>query len=123
MRNSSTLALGGVVLDQVLDWSFRHYYPSVVHSQPLVAWNVPTLVVALVGGVVLWWKIPRGRGGVLLVVAGLCSNLLSRLLYGGVTDYLPTGISYTNTADLLVVIGCFLALLELWTLPSSSQSR
>lgn len=57
-----------------------------------------------------------------LITAGVFSNTLSYLFYGKIMDFIPMPFTYTNTADLLIVLGCgmvlFSVLKEKWLAPT-----
>lgn len=48
-----------------------------------------------------------------LILAGGAANLMSRIVWGGVVDYLPFwGMFYNNLADYMIVGGVFVAVIS-----------
>lgn len=73
------------------------------------------LFVFLILGLAMFWYFKRSYNlGLLLVIAGGISNLIDRLYRGGVVDFikLPVGPAF-NLADLAIVLGCVLLLIDL----------
>jgi len=58
-------------------------------------------------------KNPTAQLGLVLVIFGAVSNLLDRLVYQNTIDYLQVYISVFNLADVLIVLGVGLYLLNL----------
>ena len=48
-----------------------------------------------------------------LIIPGALSNLVSRILYGGVYDYIPLGLTTINIEDILIVVGFTLIIYEI----------
>ena len=107
---ASKVAVAGLALDQLLSWYFTAYQPASVHSNPyfplfqnIWGWSASALLLGCLAS-----ARKDFRPGVWLVGAGLLSNGLSHFAHGGFIDYIPTGFSYINTADILVDAGCIL---------------
>lgn len=95
------------------------------HSQSnAIFWLVTVGVIALTGAVI-GYAVLRMRAGYMilgetLVLAGSLSNIIDRLWYGGVLDFIE--FSYQgwvwpvfNGADVLIVIGVFFMMVEQYT--------
>jgi hypothetical protein len=117
------LALAGLLLDQAASLALVRWMPEAVHSHPYFPWGQPPY--NWLGGLaclLLLVVVSRPSRYYLqalpFLAAGLISNGLTYLWHGYYVDYLPTGLSYTNTADLIILAGCTWLLVGL--LPSSS---
>ena len=109
------LALGFFVADQVLAAVFLAYAPSLVHSDRYVDAVQGSLGLGLAALVLAALyrkskKEPAVLPGLVLVSAGLASNAVSWIVRGRFIDYVPTGLSYINAADVAVTVGCILLL-------------
>jgi lipoprotein signal peptidase len=102
-----------LVADQVLNVLLQWRFPELIHSELFFA--VPTAVRIMAGFSVLvvlvLWKKHNGLAFPFLI-AGFLANLTTLFLYGHYIDYIPTGISYINTADLIIGAGCILLFRE-----------
>lgn len=81
------------------------------------------LVILLIGlSFYLLFHFLRKKGPeVLLILAGGISNLLDRMFYGGVVDFITLPfIPVFNLADILVVVGCVLIFIDLLKLKKVS---
>ncbi len=118
MVQPRTLGVGFIVigLDQLLAWILRAFWAQLVHSDrlfplsPVLGGSIALLVLLLLVGLLrnrLDW-LSRG-----LLLGGLLANLLSQLLYGSVTDYIPTGLSFINLADIAITLGLLRLVLTL----------
>lgn len=97
-------------------WSFFH------SDSPIIFIGV-TLVVILVIAAIAWQAYQRYHTnehlwGEVLVLAGACSNVIDRLWYGAVIDFI--GFSYNtfswplfNAADVFIVIGVMIMMYDL----------
>ncbi|MCC2631469.1 MAG: hypothetical protein K0S20_168 [Patescibacteria group bacterium] len=102
-----------LVADQVLNAILQWRLPELIHSEPFFA--VPTAVRVVTGFsvlvVLILWKKHTGLAFPFLI-AGFLANLITLFLHGYYIDYIPTGISYINTADLIIGVGCILLFRE-----------
>jgi len=107
-----------VSINRGISWSMFHS-----HSD-LIFWSVSTLVLifvlAFAGYTLGRLKRHEFIGAEVIVLGGSCANLLSRLLYAGVVDFI--GISaygyqwpLLNIADVVIVLGVFWIMIrEYW---------
>lgn len=121
-----------VLLDQVTKWWAQHAGWVTLNSgisfgmgERLPAVGV-TLLVCIVFAMLLyagrphWVRFPIANG---FFLGGVVSNVLDRLVSGGVRDWLPlpgTGLQ-NNLADWAIGIGVFLFCLQLFTEKNSSK--
>jgi lipoprotein signal peptidase len=99
--------------DQAVNAILQWRLPELIHSEPFFA--VPTAVRVVAGfSVILVLVLWRKHNGLAFpfLVAGFLANLTTLFLYGHYIDYIPTGISYINTADLIIGAGCILLFRE-----------
>ncbi|MEI6477718.1 MAG: signal peptidase II [bacterium] len=125
VRLPLSLGLAALGADQAVSWWVLDFHQEWAHSHPFFPWGVaPYNILAAVACLLLLALLTRASHyyavGLSLLVAGLFSNALSYLFYGHFVDYLPTGVSYTNAADLVILVGCILLAVGL---VSSSSSR
>lgn len=107
---------GESVINKGISWSIFH------SSNPLIAGIVAGAVGAFVA-LFAWYTYVQIKQnlpalGEVLVLAGACGNLLDRLVYGGVVDFIVIGCcGYTwpffNVADLVIVTGVILMMVRL----------
>lgn len=64
--------------------------------------------------IALWRYFQKTPIAIMLISAGFLSNVLTLVTRHTIYDYIPTGISYTNAADLLISVGCGILVVELW---------
>ena len=115
------LSLFLISLDQLLGLFLRHFSPHIIYkNQGIVfGWgeNLPLWVLtiaSLIGLAFFLWLLMKekewlGRLGLVGVIAGGLSNLVSRVVFGFVTDFIK--ISFWpafNLADILIVVGVLL---------------
>ncbi len=122
----------GIVLDQVLKYTARHHPEYTYYildrilgweyfENPGIAFGIPvphTIVIPLTIGIIatgLWYaqKYTHTRTQYLaltLIIAGACSNLIDRILFGITIDYMRIVTSIINLADLMVIGGVLLLL-------------
>ena len=95
--------------NQFLEYEIVRYYPNLLNQPrffsfvPLwVAWLAGLLVLLVLWAYFYKKKPPTGWWWLL---AGFTSNLLTYSLRGSFVDYIPTGISYFNISDLVILSG------------------
>lgn len=98
-----------------VSWSF-------LHAEDTGLFVLVSLLVAFITGVVAWhaytrWCQGRAVYGQMMVIAGSCSNLLDRVLFGGVVDFIHlhvNGWSFAvfNIADAAIVLGVLVMFLQ-----------
>ena len=114
-----------VVLTQLINRLVSMFLPELIVTNPSALFgliNQPVLIflIATLGLLLAWhiirgqWQHPWVQWGMTLIVAGALSNLLDRLVFAGVVDYLRLGSwSVFNLADSEIVVGVlFLLLIE-----------
>lgn len=73
------------------------------------------ILVLIAAGGFWWWRLlPKQRPAVILILAGAISNLIDRIVWGGVVDWLPIpflGLK-NNLADWAIFIGVWLVILK-----------
>ncbi|MBA3751743.1 signal peptidase II [Candidatus Dependentiae bacterium] len=84
-----------------------------------------TALILLVTGVLTFSAYHKHRQGIpfygeLLVIAGSCSNIFDRFLYGGVIDFISVHVRdflfpVFNVADCFIVLGVFIMFKELFS--------
>jgi signal peptidase II len=82
-------------------------------DEPWVQWLVGSVAVAVIGGLLWWLKRATNRlvfVGLGLVIGGACGNLIDRLLYGAVVDFVLLHVGdwqwpAFNVADSAISIG------------------
>jgi lipoprotein signal peptidase len=101
------LCLALVLADQLAAAYVPALLPSALEHGRFFAWAAPgySLAASVCALAVLWRLFPRCWRPLGLLAAGLASNVLTFLRIGRFVDYLPTGISYLNVADLMIVVG------------------
>jgi signal peptidase II len=108
-----TFCPGEVALNKGISWSLLH------SSVPFISWFVIILVTTFISFFAFYTVRQAQRGNALwgetLVLAGAISNLLDRLVYGGVVDFIQIGFcGYSwpifNVADLAIVTGASIML-------------
>lgn len=119
-----TLALSLILVlaDQIFSHLLMQSYPGLVVRQPFTEdWQPFSWVGAALTFVALYRYALRNRRLLLPIIPlglGFLSNLLSMLLFGSYVDYIPTGISYTNLADMLIVGGGVWLISRLFQVPA-----
>lgn len=115
-----------VVIDQLSKLVVSQVQPSVLTHNPGISFgwlpgNTGAIVFStvLIGGIVWWWQSVQDRSpsgwpnlGIQLLLGGAISNLLDRIIWGGVRDWLPipfTALS-NNLADWAIAVGVVLLL-------------
>lgn len=104
----------GFILDRAVKAAILSWAPQIVvgNSQAVLG-LIPEgwTIIGLVGWVVWLWVHRAWFAGEALVLAGGISNLVDRILWGQVVDYIPFfGWSVFNVADGLLVLGVGLVL-------------
>ena len=125
------ITYAGITVCKVTAWlSWCLYYNrgvswSFLHTEDTMPFVLVSLLVAFITGIVAWQAYTHLRHGdpiygQLMVVAGSCSNLLDRVLYGGVIDFIYIHIgdwsfAVFNIADVAIVLGvCVMFLQEVY---------
>lgn len=103
-----------LLIDQSLKYIFLRILPDLVHINPGIAFGIKTpslLALGIVALVVIGWPNRyQPRIAWLLMTSAVLSNLIDRLSYGGVVDYIAFGLLRFNLADVLVItIAVYLA--------------
>ena len=98
-------------------WNYGINFGLMSHDSPLTRW-VLIIVALVISGAVLWW-VHREPGGLWqkiaagLLVGGALGNVIDRLIYGAVADFLNMsccGLNNPyafNVADIAVFVGAF----------------
>jgi len=106
MRKAGLLFMGVIVLDQLALRLFRAPVSTVRYFDffPLyISWALAIII--LVALVLLFSKRPATYPALGLLAGGFISNLVTFTVKGAYLDYIPTGFSYINIADIGIVIG------------------
>lgn len=113
-----TTGLLCVLFDQFSKWYLYKYYPTVMNINDgllfglsvrlnIFAWVV--LLAVLVTLVVRQSRLETTKyqfSGEVLIIAGVLSNFIDRVIRGGIVDYLYIGqYVYFNIADVVILIG------------------
>lgn len=98
-----------VLFDQTLKVLASRYLPYYLNKGIIFGWFSPLAVVFVAIGVLLLvaaiWREQMGWS-VILLLAGVVSNIIDRLRYGGVLDYIDVKIlPVFNLADVFIMIG------------------
>jgi len=101
----------------------NHY---LVINQTVFGFKVDLWIIALITVAIslflvktkLWQHYPISGS---LILSGVWSNLLERLWFGGVADYLNLYIAISNIADLEIWVGLLILNLQLFWPPKTSQ--
>lgn len=106
-----TLALAVIVTDQLL--VFLTWYRLIEVPFASDRWlPLPVTLtnsIVLMGAAVALRRLPAAfRPGIILVLAGTLSNLLTVIWHGRVVDYLPFMIWRVNVADVTIILGLIL---------------
>lgn len=98
-----------------VSWSF-------LHAEDTWLFVLVSLLVAFITGVVVWhayirWCHGQTIYGPVMIIAGSCSNLLDRVLFGGVVDFIHLHVqdwsfAVFNIADAAIVVGVFVMFLQ-----------
>jgi hypothetical protein len=108
-----------IFLDQLAIFAIHSWKPEWINSNSrrwFGAVPMPTslllalIVITLLGTVFQLKKI--SPVGYMLLLAGTVSNILAYFIYGRVLDFIQLPSTYANTADLMIVIGCGIALYQ-----------
>lgn len=129
--SKSLIMYAGITVCKVTAWLSwcLHYNRGVswsfLHAEDTLPFVFVSLLVAFITGIVAWQAythLHRGYPiyGQLMVVAGSCSNLFDRAVYGGVIDFIHIHIgdwsfAVFNIADVAIVLGvCIMFLQEVY---------
>jgi len=105
------IAIFLILLDQICKFLIKAYFPTlVVLNEKGVFGILPWwfLIFGIFG--ILWLAIKRSwffqNWGFLLIVAGGVSNIIDRVFYGGVVDFINIGqLPVFNLADVMISLG------------------
>jgi len=90
----------------------NHFFLGLFEQNAIAATFSIITLLALIIFSILYTKndymIPLG-----LVIIGATSNFVSRMIFGGVYDYIPLIITRVNIEDILIVIGFTLMLMQM----------
>src|SRR5690349_12716748 len=93
--NNLVLTFGLVLIDQVLKYILKVFFPGHVTINSGIALGLGSSILTLIGliGSLLAWQWQKGEERALLLAMGIAalSNVLDRLIVGGVIDYLYIG--------------------------------
>lgn len=101
------LVLVLIALDQSVAVLVLKNAPNWAHSQRLFTLFPAPIALALAGLFLglLWIFLPRYQPILQIIAAGWVSNLITWTWHHSFIDYVPTGISYINIADIAVLYG------------------
>ena len=116
-KSFQVLVLLGGVFDLLLQWFFRHIGVGIVNNGvSFGAFSGVNLIFLFVIWTGLWWLWmgrgkSRGEGlSIWLMIVGGGVNIISRLFFGGVWDYLKIPILglWVNFSDIMITSGVIL---------------
>lgn len=106
-----------LILLQILEWViFRNFLYTLNANVIFGSTSVPIIfiLIACLIFLILFFTVKKYQFGFGLLVAGSLSNLLDRIFYGGVLDYLKVPyIPIFNLADIAITSGAFLIILAI----------
>ena len=123
---------GIIFLDQLTKWQAGRLGWVGLNSGLALGWGgsfsgllIVVLISAVILGVILAWRQSQLQSqlGVVLVLAGGISNLIDRLIWGGVRDFIPMIWWHNNLADIAIVVGLGLFLVRIYQSGKISQKN
>ena len=113
------MPLAVIFIDQATKWGVRQGTPAIIgpfrleevinpngaFSLPLPAMVLTLIWLTILGYLALKLRQTKAQAAILLVIGGGLSNLLDRLVAGGVRDIMQLGDLFFNVADGAIVIG------------------
>lgn len=112
-----------LLLDQVIKYFFNKYYPNIISLNTGIIfgfinqiYGVYLIIIVGFGLLIylLFFDKKYFNFGLVLILAGAISNILDRLFYGGVVDYISLGnLTNFNFSDLMIIIGVIIYFLKL----------
>ncbi|MCL5795760.1 MAG: signal peptidase II [Patescibacteria group bacterium] len=134
--NIFSLGLGLVALDQLVKWWISKSYPFLISANfgVLFGWvHQPVLkvLVILTGLLVLVWLITKtnfqefgNQLALALILAGAISNIIDRIIFGYVLDYINIGFwPVFNLADIFIFAGIILYAYKMLWNPKNSKLK
>jgi len=141
MQNKTRLILYGITggfflfLDQILkyfakansefsfyiwkNWLGWEYFENlgVAFSLPLPAWLMIVLTPLILVGLLVWLGKKKNKTnyfylGIILIFSGAVSNFIDRILFGFTIDYIRILTGVINLADVLIVVGAGVMLIN-----------
>ena len=118
-------------LNLVLGWNFGISFGMLNSIPALNNWLLPLVTVAITGGMVFWLFRENRRWTVIglgLIIGGALGNLVDRLRFGAVADFLDVhafGYQWPafNGADSAITVGAIVVILEsLFSIPRSDDN-
>jgi signal peptidase II len=118
-------------LNLVLGWNFGISFGMLNSIPALNNWLLPLVTVAITGGMVFWLFRENRRWTVIglgLIIGGALGNLVDRLRFGAVADFLDVhafGYHWPafNGADSAITVGAIVVILEsLFSIPRSDDN-
>lgn len=110
LKNFNWLVLA-IILDQAIKQAIIFLWPSLIYknfglifSIQAPAWLILAISIVFIT-IFIAFFINKQIPGAILIVAGGLSNLLDRLTYGYVVDYINIHTAYFNLADIFILVG------------------
>lgn len=107
-------------LDFAMVWNYGISFGLLAGDGPLVKWGLSAVAAAVTGGLLVWlWRNDRGLVAVAvgLIIGGAIGNVIDRLRYGAVADFLhfhagEYSFWVFNVADSSISIGVMLLIAD-----------
>ncbi|MFA5926898.1 MAG: signal peptidase II [Patescibacteria group bacterium] len=105
-----------LILCQIIDFAAYHLEAGEVNNRFIFGfygnnWIAILTSMILLAAIVLWPTTRHMGTPVTLIFAGSLSNVLDRVIYGGVVDYMALWqVTHFNIADTLIIAGLFVLL-------------
>ena len=105
-----------VASDQILKLSAIKFFHPLLNSGVAfgIGGNIPILAIIIVF-LILFLSVSKGKLGFgeMLLLAGGAGNILDRLMYGKIVDWIKFGSLWFNLADVYIAIGVGCIMLEM----------
>ncbi len=116
-------------LDQASKWLVTRFWPQIIYQNPGIAFGIFSISTQLIFWIILLCLLififfvmrsryrnrPLFKISTILIIGGGITNLIDRIRFGHVIDFLGIGILPTfNLADLLIIVGCVLITVVIW---------